>query len=104
MSRIPVTSKEVDPVELRARVGKRIRAVAWDRRLTLAAVATAAGISRAMLHSVLSGRTAATTDTLAKLAKALQVDPMELLRPPPQPQTKQAKASKASKASKATGV
>lgn len=63
-------------------MAERIRALAKRRRVSRDALAADAGISRAMLYSVLGGRTPATTDTLAKLAYALRVDPIELLRAP----------------------
>jgi transcriptional regulator with XRE-family HTH domain len=75
--------------DLRARVATRIRALAKRRKLSLNALAAAAGISRAMLFRVLAGQTPATTDTLAKLANALRVDPIELLREPRQAKARQ---------------
>lgn len=69
--------------ELRARVAERIRALSKRRKVSRDALAASAGISRAMLFSVLGGKTPATTDTLAKLAYALRVDPIELVRGPP---------------------
>lgn len=68
---------------LRARVAEQIRALAKRRKVSLRRLPVDAGISRATLYSVLQGRTPATTDTLAKLAYALRVDPIELLRAPP---------------------
>lgn len=68
--------------------------MAERRKLPVTRLADAAGISRAMLFRVLSGKTPATTDTIAKLAGALGVDPMELLRGPAQGKgTKKAKAA-----------
>ncbi|MEX1362031.1 MAG: helix-turn-helix transcriptional regulator [Nannocystaceae bacterium] len=66
--------------ELRARVAERIRALSKRRKVSRDALAASAGISRAMLFSVLGGKTPATTDTLAY---ALRVDPIELVRGPP---------------------
>lgn len=74
--------------ELRARVATQIRALANRRKLSLNALASIAGISRAMLFRVLAGQTPATTDTVAKLANALRVDPIELLREPRQAKTR----------------
>ena len=76
---------DITPDDLRDRVGERIRELAKRRKVSLNALAEDAGISRAMFYRVLKGQTPATTDTLAKLAKALRVDPMELLRPPARP-------------------
>lgn len=39
------------------------------------------GVSRAHVYGIANGRTSATTDTLAKLADALQVDAVVFLRP-----------------------
>lgn len=75
---------------LRALVGEQIRALAKRRKVSLRRLPTEAGISRAMLYSVLQGKTPATTDTLAKLAYALRVEPIELLRAPRQGKTPKA--------------
>ena len=80
---------KVSPDELRARVATRIRAIAKRRGLPLSRLADDAGISRATMWAVLGGRTPATTDTLAKLAAVLGVDPIELLRGPPRPKAPQ---------------
>lgn len=68
--------------QLRTLVGERIRALAKRRKVSLRRLPAEAGISRATLYSVLQGKTPATTDTLAKLAYALGVEPIELLRAP----------------------
>lgn len=64
------------------RVADRIRTLVWDRRLTLAQLAEDAGVSRAMVQAIVAGRKSPTLDTVAKLANALRVDPIELLRVP----------------------
>lgn len=64
------------------RVADRIRKLVWDRRLTLAQLAEDAEVSRAMVQAIVAGRKSPTLDTVAKLANALRVDPIELLRVP----------------------
>jgi len=77
-----VPPSDVSPEELRTRVAHRIRKLVWDRRLTLAQLAEEAGVSRGMVQAIVAGRKSPTLDTVAKLAKALGVDPIELLRAP----------------------
>lgn len=72
----------VTPDELRARIAVRIRELAKRRGLPLSRLADDAGISRATIWAVLAGRVAATSDTLAKLAAVLGVDPGDLVRAP----------------------
>jgi len=76
-----IESRFVDPDEIRARVAGRIREIAARRKLTLTALAEQAGVSRSHLYTVLDGERSATTDLLTKLATALRVDPLELMRP-----------------------
>lgn len=71
----------VEPEELRARIGQRIRDQTKRRNLTFTDVAREAGVSRAHLYGIVNGRTSATSDTLAKIATALGVDPVTLVRP-----------------------
>lgn len=71
--------------ELRARVASRIRETARRRGLPIVTVADRAGVSRATIWAVLAGRRAATTDTLAKVAAVLGVDPGFLVKAPPRP-------------------
>lgn len=71
----------MDPEEIRARVARRIRDVAARRKMSLNDLADRAKVSRSHLYAVLGGERAATTDVLTKLATALGVDPLELLRP-----------------------
>lgn len=79
--------------DLRLRMVQRIRALAADRRMSLAELARVSGVSRAALQAILAGRRSPTLDTIAKLANALRVDPIELLRGPPR--AKRPKASDA---------
>jgi transcriptional regulator with XRE-family HTH domain len=75
--------------ELRARIAARIRELAKRERLPITRLADAAGVSRAHVWGVLAGRRAPTSDTIAKIAAALGVDPSALVRPyrgkPPAP-------------------
>ncbi|MCH9682905.1 MAG: helix-turn-helix transcriptional regulator [Deltaproteobacteria bacterium] len=73
----------MDPDELRARVAGRIRELAARRKLPLNQLVERSGVSRSLFYAVLSGERAATTDTLARLATALRVDPHQLIRPTP---------------------
>jgi len=87
-------SRSVDIEEIRARVAKRIRDLCARRKLSLNQLADRAEVTRSLFYDVLGGKRAATTDTLTKLAIALGVDPMELLRAPRgQAKTKPAKTS-----------
>ncbi|MEX1362562.1 MAG: helix-turn-helix transcriptional regulator, partial [Nannocystaceae bacterium] len=65
---------------LRARVGERIREQAAKRGIALRQVAEQAGVSRGHLWNVLGGKSAASTDLLARIAKVLDVDPDVLVR------------------------
>jgi transcriptional regulator with XRE-family HTH domain len=69
--------------ELRARVAERIRDAAKRRGIPIVVMADQAGVSRSTIWAVLAGRTPATTDTLAKLAAVLGVDPDVLVRRSP---------------------
>lgn len=89
----PATPAPLTAEDLRLRMVKRIRALASDRRMSLAELARVSGVSRAALQAILAGRRSPTLDTIAKLANALRVDPIELLRGPPR--AKKPKASEA---------
>lgn len=71
----------VDPEALRARIASRIREIAKRRKLPLSRLADQAEVSRAHLWEVLAGRRAPTSDILSRLATALSVDPVALVRP-----------------------
>lgn len=79
---------ETEPEALRARIAARIRQIAKRRNLPLARLADAAKVSQTHLWAVLRGGRAPTSDVLAKLANALRVDPIELLREPRKPNSK----------------
>lgn len=78
----PLQSRLVDTEEIRARVATRIRELAARRKLSLNGLADRAEVTHSLFYTVLAGERAATTDTLTKLAVALNVEPMEFLRPP----------------------
>jgi len=71
---------KVQPEELRARVAQRIRDAAKKSGVPLTHLADAAGVSRAGLWQILNGEVGASIDTLAKLALALDIDPVELVK------------------------
>lgn len=71
--------------QLRARVAERIRATADRKGISLRELAARANVSRGHLWAVLGGSSAASTDLLARLAKALEVDPDVLVRRPRKP-------------------
>lgn len=63
------------------RVAERIRDLAAERGLALTHLADRAGVSRAQLWNVLGGSKSPTLAWLIKIADALGVDVIELLRP-----------------------
>lgn len=71
----------VETAELRKLVARNIRAAARKKRLALTALADFAGTSRSQLFAVLALATSPTLDWLAKIAKALDVEPSELIAP-----------------------
>lgn len=68
--------------ELRVRTARRIRDLAARRRISLTKLAAESGVSRKHLQAILAGTVSPSLDVVAKLAGALRVDPMEILRPP----------------------
>jgi transcriptional regulator with XRE-family HTH domain len=64
------------------RVAARIRELAADRSLALSHLADRAGVGRTHLGYVMSGKRSPTLSWLVKIASALDVDPIELLREP----------------------
>lgn len=71
----------MDPDALRSLLAENIRAFAAARGVTLTNLADFAGVSRAQLFAVLAKSTAPTTDWLAKVAEALEVELWRLLVP-----------------------
>jgi ribosome-binding protein aMBF1 (putative translation factor) len=72
----------VDPEALRAAVATNIKARAERQGLSLSALARKAEVGRTHLFAIVWGRRSATTDTLSKLAVALDCEPWHLLKPP----------------------
>lgn len=75
----------VDANKLRARLAENVRFLAKERGIAINALADSIGVSRGTLHYMVTCQTAATIDTLAKVAGGLDVDPAELLKKPKQP-------------------
>lgn len=73
----------MSPSQLRALVARNIRQQAKRRTVTLNALADFAGVSRSQLYDVLAKRKAPSLDWIAKIAKALAVEPWKLLQPAP---------------------
>ncbi len=71
----------MDSEALRAVVAENIRVAARKRRVTINALADFATVSRAQMFNVLACSSSATTDWLAKVAGALDVEPWQLLAP-----------------------
>lgn len=71
----------MDADALRAVVAENIRAAARRKKVTINALADFATVSRAQMFNVLAGTSSATTDWLAKVAGALEVEPWQLLSP-----------------------
>lgn len=66
---------------MRAVVAENIRAAARRKKVTINALADFATVSRAQMFNVLACSSSATTDWLAKVAGALEVEPWQLLSP-----------------------
>lgn len=69
----------MDPEALRAVVAANIRRLAAAKGVTLPVLADLAGVARGAFYRVVNEEASATTDTLAKVAAALEVPPRELL-------------------------
>lgn len=65
--------------ELRRVLARNIRVFAQERGIGLNALADEAGISRGTIHYLTTSQTAATVDTLQKVADGLGVKASELL-------------------------
>lgn len=71
----------VDPDELRVRISSRLRELMTRRGVTYTELAQESGVSRTHVYKILNGKTSPTGDVMAKLASALGVDPVALMRP-----------------------
>jgi transcriptional regulator with XRE-family HTH domain len=67
---------------LQAIVAENIRSRADEKAITLDRLADFAGVSRRQLYNFLAGKHDITLGWLAKIAKALQIDPETLLAAP----------------------
>jgi transcriptional regulator with XRE-family HTH domain len=92
-----------EDLELHARVAGRIRERAARQGLDLTELADKAGISRGHLFQILGCKKSPTVATLAKLARALDVDASTFFRPykagqtPPGPKEYRQRKKKASR-------
>ncbi len=68
---------------MRVVVGRNIRALAREKDLTLERLADFADVGKSSLFAVLRGKQSPTTDWLARVAAALDVEPNQLLVPTP---------------------
>lgn len=67
--------------DLHQRLADNIRRITEELGIVLTHLPDRAGVSRAHFFNVLAGRKSPTLSWLAKVAAALGVDPLELLRP-----------------------
>lgn len=73
----PSLAAHVD--ELHRRIARRIRERTRERGIVLSNLADFAGVSRAQLFRVLAGQSSPTVARLAQIAKALDVEPSDLI-------------------------
>jgi transcriptional regulator with XRE-family HTH domain len=66
---------------LRDVVARNIRALAKQRGMALNAVADVSGVSRSQLFNVLNAESSPSLDWMARVARALEVEPWRLLVP-----------------------
>ena len=67
--------------DLHQRLADNIRRISEERGIVLTHLPDRSGVSRAHFFNVLAGNKSPTLGWLAKVAAALDVDPVELLRP-----------------------
>jgi len=79
------TIQIVTPDEARLRVATRIKEISERKGVSIHDLAKRARTARSYLYSVLDGAKSPTIDWLAKVADALQVDIVELVRKPRKP-------------------
>ncbi len=72
-------SKRQTPCKLVAQVGARIRCLRLELGWTLKTLGERAVSSASSLHAIETGQTAIRVDTLRRIARALHVEPFELL-------------------------
>jgi transcriptional regulator with XRE-family HTH domain len=73
----------MDPQELRQIFATNLRIARAVRRLSQEALAADAGIARRYLSQIETADTSAGLDIICRLATALEMEPHELLTPPP---------------------
>jgi len=69
----------VSPAQLRGVLARNIRHQAKRRKIALNSLADFADVSRSQLYDVLARRKTASVDWIAKVAKALEIEPWRLL-------------------------
>ena len=74
--------EDCDVMDIRNAFGLNLQRLRRERRLSQEQLAHLAGCARAYLSGAEAGRRNATIDTLAALAKVLEVEPAELLKDP----------------------
>ena len=74
--------RAVTPDEARLRVATRIQEICERKGVSIQDLAKRAGTARSYLYSVLDGAKSPTVDWLAKVAAALHVDIVELVKKP----------------------
>jgi transcriptional regulator with XRE-family HTH domain len=67
--------------ELHRRLARNLRALARARRVPLSHLADRAGVGRTQLWDLMAGRRSVTLRWLERVARALEVDPADLLAP-----------------------
>lgn len=68
-------------MQLRTRVGLNIQELRRAKGCSQENLAHAAGVDRGYMGKLENGKYSASLDTLEKISRALEVDPIELLRP-----------------------
>ncbi|MEM6731233.1 MAG: helix-turn-helix transcriptional regulator [Myxococcota bacterium] len=68
------------PSELRHVLAANIRELVEKRRMTLSSLCDSAKVSRSHFFEIMNCNSSATIDVVARVARALEVEPWELLR------------------------
>lgn len=76
----------MDNPDIDAEIGRRLQALRQQRGLSLAALAEASGVSKAMISRVERAQSSATAALLGRLAAGLGVPLSALVAPPPAPE------------------